>query len=180
MHRFLCGCQVPSRERLQGDSELTSLDTVSWDGEGFLICKPHGQRISGWRVPSHRALPLGLAGATDLEWQSFVLLGELPEKSGLEIGTEVIYTTQDLRDSRDPERDFESIAADVQQDRLQHDDDDFSANGNGNGHYSFSNGKPILAGEPHGNAQMKYQRELAQAQVMSRTSKELALRETGF
>ena len=161
MHRFLCGCQMPTLDRLQGDPELTSLDTVIRDAEGFLICAVHHVRRSGWRVPSHRPMSVS-PGITDLEYERWQLYGEKPKQESLDTITLTSVTARfSTRDQRDPVEDFDNIMLDVIQDQADHLSEKTVGN-NGNGHYSFSNGKPIMAGEPHGNAQMKYQRELAQ------------------
>src|SRR6187551_3557961 len=120
MHNFLCGCQMPTTDRLKGDRELTTLDTVSWDDEGFLVCKVHGQRMNGWRVPAHKPLPVGMAGATDLEWQAWVLYGEKPKREELsEITVESHKWHSTMRDTRDPVKDFREIMSDVYSDRYQ-------------------------------------------------------------
>ena len=166
MHNFICGCQMPTTDRLKGDRELTTLDTVSWDDEGFLVCKVHGQRMNGWRVPAHKPLPVGMAGATDLEWQAWVLYGEKPKREGFSEITVVSHEWHStMRDSRDPVQDFDTIMADVEIDRATHP---------ANGHAKLN------AALSDGHSQMRYQRELATAQVISRTSTELAKRENGF
>jgi hypothetical protein len=160
MRKFICGCQMPSDERLKGDPALTSLDTVTKDAEGFVICSVHHMRMVGWRVPTHKPLPDGMAGATDLEWQEWVLYGVKRQTPKLEIGTEITYTTQDLRDNRDPEADFDNIMLDVQLDSIK--------NAPKNGHHKTYSAKEIAA--RGGNEQMRYQRELAQSYQDARES----------
>ena len=189
MHRFLCGCQMPTRERLQGDPELTSLDTVIRDAEGFLICSVHHVRRSGWRVPSHRPMDVS-PGITDLEYERWVLYGEEPPKETLDSTTLVsVHARFSSKDNRDPVEDYDAIMIDVINDRADHlSKRTVGGNGHGPTHVAFQNGKPIMYGgeakptvvHRSGNEQMRYQRELAQAQVISKSSTELHKRETGF
>lgn len=48
---FICGCQtkdIVTRENIK------TMDMITFDDEGFLICSIHRQRRKGWRsIPTH-------------------------------------------------------------------------------------------------------------------------------
>lgn len=99
LNKFLCGCDLPSVDRLQGDPKLTSLATCVYDAEGFLVCMVHHMRRYGWRVPGHKSMSISLAGATDLEYERLALFGEKISRPSLKIRS----TVTDRRDNRDPQ-----------------------------------------------------------------------------
>jgi hypothetical protein len=105
---FICGCQMPSIARLEGDKELSSLDGCAYDGEGFLVCVVHHQRRSGWRslpmedTPNGRRPIWAFAHYTELEVERYVLFGEKPEIRGLAGVSKP--TVPDMRDNSDPEK----------------------------------------------------------------------------
>lgn len=154
--KFLCGCDMPSKERLQGDPELTSLDTVEFDTEGFVICSVHRTRRYGWRVPNHRPLPLGVAGCSEIEYERYMLLGIMPHSlPDFPETKEIKATEEDRRDNRDPVEDADSIMASVIIDRSKH-----KTNGTDHGLWSNPGG---------GRALMEYQRRVAQSNAPHKT-----------
>lgn len=104
---FICGCQMPTLDRLEGDKELSSLDTCTYDAEGFLTCSVHHMRRQGWRslpmedTKNGRRPIWAYASWTELQVERFVLFGEHPEIRGLAGVSKP--SVPDLRDSRDPE-----------------------------------------------------------------------------
>lgn len=85
---FLCGCE--SGEVLDRDN-LKTMDTVGYDEEGFIVCKVHGLRRSGWR-----SLPLvenvrgrtsdwSVAGLTELQIEALTIFGEIPKVKPIEV-----------------------------------------------------------------------------------------------
>lgn len=104
MHKFLCGCDLPTVDRLIGDPELISLATVVYDPEGFIVCMAHHQRRYGWRSLPISDMIFGRRGQwqfahwTELEIERFVLFGEWPSKPVVKL-----HMIEDRRDNRDPE-----------------------------------------------------------------------------
>lgn len=162
--KFMCGCDMPTQDRLLGDPNLTSLATVAYDEEGFLICIPHHERRQGWRSPSVGKF----TGYSDLEFEKYVIFGQVKEPK---VSAAQAPTMPDRRDNRDPEVIGNQLLA------MGSRPSNYppGQNGNGNGHVDRIAHPPGA-----GRKGMQYQRELALAQVISTGSVELARRETGF
>lgn len=156
---------MPSIARLMGDPELKSLDTCTYDADGFLVCSVHHQRRYGWRSlpvdesPAGRRSVYACAKMTELETERFVLFGEEPGRRGFE---EIVWQQSfDLRDNRDPEEIGKSLLAMGPRQQEQ-------------------NGHVVLQTPGGGRKLMAYHQQLATAQNMSKDSAELVKREIGF
>lgn len=68
---FICGCvtgEVISRDNLK------TMDSVTYDEEGFLVCAIHHARRYGWRsIPAHQ---YQLASLPSLALEAMVVFGE--------------------------------------------------------------------------------------------------------
>lgn len=97
---FLCGCRSGT---IVAFENLATMDTVTLDDEGFVICKVHRQRRYGWRsVPytaTTKAQP-GMGAWSPLEYERWVLFGEIPLNR---MPVFVPNNVPDRRDNRDPE-----------------------------------------------------------------------------
>jgi hypothetical protein len=79
--RFICGCQA----EIQSRSDVR--DHLGYDTEGFVVCVAHTQRRRGWRDVPYRAQDKphpDAAGWTPLQYESFLLFGEIPARALLD------------------------------------------------------------------------------------------------
>lgn len=108
---FLCGCgprEIIDRENVK------TMDFVTFDDEGMLICTIHGQRRKNWRsIPTHSdasnvRLKKSYFGKTPQEIEAHVVFGEpWPEQKydWPKAGTAPFGQLDwDKRDNRDPEQ----------------------------------------------------------------------------
>lgn len=79
--KFICGCDMPSRDAFIGDPELKTLAMVTYDHEGHIICLAHGERRYGWRPsltdqPNLQGQRRAYYGWTPLEIERYEVFGE--------------------------------------------------------------------------------------------------------
>lgn len=111
MRKFLCGCDLPSNDALQGDPELKTLAVCSYDEEGLLVCKIHHQRRYGWaslpivQTPNGKRADFSFASLTPWQIEQVVLFGVDKEYliSKNTLGLRIHFFPDDRRDNRDPE-----------------------------------------------------------------------------
>jgi hypothetical protein len=73
--RFCCGCTSKIELPLPtegAEQYLKTFDSISFDEEGFLICKLHHMRRYGWRVPNHGRY----GGMSDYDLERLTVWGE--------------------------------------------------------------------------------------------------------
>lgn len=100
MITFLCGCKA---QKVIARENLKTMDAVALDAEGFLTCKLHNARRAGWRSVPYTATTRPMSGTgswTPLEYECFVLYGEIPATYPIVIE---YGSVPDRRDNRDPE-----------------------------------------------------------------------------
>lgn len=74
--RFLCGCSsnlldTPKENRA---AVIATLDSITFDSEGLIVCAIHSQRRFGWRPPAPAAAR-GIRHMTPLQFQELQLFG---------------------------------------------------------------------------------------------------------
>lgn len=99
---FICGCQT---KEILSRENIKTMDMVTFDDEGFLVCAVHHQRRYGWRsIPNVRGTKLMdyfFKDWTALEIEAWQVFGETaPVSKTVEINTTGLV---DRRDNRDPQ-----------------------------------------------------------------------------
>ena len=104
--KFLCGCDLPL-DRVRLDPELTSLETLAYDNEGFVICRPHRQRRQGWLSlptldgPAGKRADFSMSSLTPLTIERIVVFQEIPSSYDIP-SLDVKSGAEDRRDNRHP------------------------------------------------------------------------------